>query len=360
MGDRFTDFRRQFFSEQTFSSVTLIWGAWILFMMFGNPAASVDGATYSNPIAGSITMGDPFILADRAGYFLYGTTAVGEGFKCWFSTNLTDWTDRGLVFQKKSDSWGQQTFWAPEVIRYGNRFYLVYSSQPANASSFSARICLAVSPHPDGPFEDLHAPLFDNGWSCIDGHIFVDSDGSPFLYFTKVGVTQEASKKYLLGINYGVKLKSDLNGLDGHPVLCTQADQPWERPVNGRSRCTEGAFVFKRGDTYYMTYSANHYAEPFYGIGYATAPSPLGPWTKSPDNPLVAQNAELGISGPGHNCVITSPDGNDRFMVYHVHADPEKPSGRRVVFMDRLRIADDGRLELIGPTKSPQPLPFGL
>lgn len=161
-------------------------------------------------------------------------------------------------------------------------------------------------------------------------------------------------------MNYGVKLKRDLSGNDGDPVLCTQADQPWELPAEGRSRCTEGPFVFEQNGTYYLTYSANHYAESFYGIGYATAPHPLGPWTKSPDNPLVAADLSRGISGPGHNCVMPSPDGSELFMVYHSHADLARPGGPRVVNLDRLVIQEDGRLKLIGPTKTPQPLPAGL
>jgi hypothetical protein len=55
--------------------------------------------------------------------------------------------------------------------------------------------------------------------------------------------------------------------------------------------------------------------------------------------------------------VIKAPDGT-LFMVYHAHADPEQPSGRRTVNLDRLELKADGRLNLIGPTRSPQPLPF--
>lgn len=329
-------------------------------LAFGNPACGAALPTYTNPIGGTLTMGDPFVLADGSGYYLYGTTAVAEGFRCWWSDTMTDWQDRGLAFRKTPDSWGQETFWAPEVIKYRNRYFMVYSSQPPKTKSFSARICLASSDRPEGPFENVAAPLFDNGWACIDGHIFLDSDGTPYLYFTKVEVIQEASKRYLSGVNYGVRIKADLSGMDGEPVLCTQASQAWELPEKGRSRCTEGAFVFKRNGTYYMTFSANHYAEPFYGIGYATAATPLGPWTQSPDNPLVERKPEIGVSGPGHNCVIPSPDGKELFMVYHTHADPERPSGRRVVYMDRLEVGDNGRLRLIGPTRSPQPLPSGM
>ncbi len=323
-------------------------------------AADEVGTTYCNPIGGSITMGDPFVLVAGTRFFLYGTTAVNDGFKCWSTTNLTDWTEHGLGYRKQPGSWGGKTFWAPEVIRYGNRYYMVFSCQPAANEAFSARICLAVSEQPDGPFTDYRAPLLDNGWSCIDGHLFVDKDGAPYLFFSKVGVWERPRKRYLSGEIYGVKLKPDLTGIDGKPVLCSRADQPWELPEAGRSRCNEGAFVFTRGSTYYLTYSANHYAEPFYGIGYATAQSPLGPWKKSSANPLVSQNPALGISGPGHNCVITSPDGKEMFMVYHTHADPKNPGGRRVVNLDRLIIKPDGSLKLLGPTRNPQPLPSGL
>ncbi len=323
-------------------------------------SAATAATHYTNPIAGSITMGDPFILVHEGRFFLYGTTAVNEGFKCWSSTNLLNWTDHGLAFRESETSWGGKTFWAPEVFRYRNRFFMVYSCEPATNTSFAARICLAVSDQPTGPFKELRAPLFDNGWSCIDGHIFVDADGTPYLYFAKVGVIPPPPRRYLSGIVYGVRLKADLSGIEGEPVLCTQADQPWELPESGRSRCNEGAFVFKARNTYYLTYSANHYAEPFYGIGYATSKSPLGPWTKSTTNPLVAQDKARGISGPGHNCVIHSPDGKEQFVVYHTHTDPANPGGSRSVNLDRLVIEPNGSLKLLGPTRTPQLLPSGL
>lgn len=100
--------------------------------------------------------------------------------------------------------------------------------------------------------------------------------------------------------------------------------------------------------------------KPEYGIGYATAPSPVGPWTKPSDNPLVVQNLEIGVSGPGHNFITVSPDGRERFMVYHAHTDPKRPSGNRTVNIDRLIITDNGHLRLFGPTRSPQPLPGGV
>jgi hypothetical protein len=47
------------------------------------------------------------------------------------------------------------------------------------------------------------------------------------------------------------------------------------------------------------------------------------------------------------------------FLVYHAHADPANPSGKRTVNIDRLVFDTQGRLRLVGPTRSPQPLPAG-
>jgi len=323
------------------------------------------GRTYVNPVGGKVNMGDPFVLRYGDRYYLYGTTA-GDGFKCWRSSNLVDWQPAGYAYKAGHRSWGGKTFWAPEVVYYKGKFYMVFSCQPAKDKEFTARICLAVSDRPEGPFKDFRAPLFDDAGSYIDGHIFIDEDGSAYLFFDKVGTVgdawSEGANGYLYGIIYGVRLKDDLTGITGEPVKCLEVDQRWELGWSAgqpRTRCDEGACVFKHDGKYYMTYSANYYADPNYGIGYATAAAPLGPWTKSKDNPMVRKDTSIGVSGPGHNSVTISPDGKELFMVYHTHADPNRPSGERVVNIDRLVFDKDGKLKLIGPTRSGQPMPSG-
>ena len=55
--------------------------------------------------------------------------------------------------------------------------------------------------------------------------------------------------------------------------------------------------------------------------------------------------------GTGHNMVITMPDGQ-RYCVYHgrMSDNPEV----RVVLMDPLRIEEDGKLVVDGPSVAPQ------
>ena len=292
-----------------------------------------------------ISMGDPFLLSTPEGYYIWGTTGDG-GFTTFFSNDLQEWEAREKALRFSDSPWGNRNFWAPEVCYYQGKYYMTYSCeqkpvQPNEPEGF--RICLAVSDIPEGPYKVTNAPWFDNGWSCIDGHIFVDDDETPYLFFNKTGVVEEPW--HLYGEIYVVRLKKDLSGFDGDPILASKAEQPWEDPdPEKKSICNEGAFVFKKEGVYYLTYSAGHYASPKYAIGYATAASPLGPWVKSDDNPLLAGDEAIG--GPGHCSVSVAPDGG-LLLCYHVHAERAKPSGDRRVRISKLAILAPGKLSVI-------------
>ena len=204
---------------------------------------------------------------------------------------------------------------------------------------------------PGGPFIDLYTPWFDLGYSAIDADIFVDDDGTPYVYFSKNGMQDTLATGEL----YGVKLKKDLSGLMGEPVFISGASQTWEKVNWDRNRCNEGAYVFKKNGKYYMTYSANDTGYEFYGVGVSYADSPLGPWVKSEDNPLLTTDLPKGVSAPGHNSIVEAPNG-DLYIVYHRHADVhcQKPNWDRVVCMDRLFFDEKGKLCTDGPSSSLQ------
>ena len=313
-------------------------------------------ATYTNPVGDSIFVADPFVLQHNGAYYLYGTSAE-DGFRAWRSDNLVDWDSLGYVYRPPEGSWASSNFWAPEVVHYQDRFYLIFSAKGTKPDGL--RICLAVSDSPTGPFEDQHVPLFDNGHSAIDGHLFVDQE-TPYLYYEMVGAVGQPRTEtgYFWGMIFGVQLSDDLSHfVGGEPKLCIYPTQDWENPTGTLARSTEGMTLFRHDSTYYMTYSANHYTDPQYGVGYAIAPHPLGPWTKSETNPILSQNPGIGVSGPGHSSIAHSPNGQELFIVYHSHANPEAPSPRRILNLDRLTFEPDGRLRVVGPTRSPQPLP---
>ncbi len=49
----------------------------------------------------------------------------------------------------------------------------------------------------------------------------------------------------------------------------------------------EGPTVVKLDDLYYLFYSANHFKNIDYAVGYATSTSPYGPWKKHANNPII-------------------------------------------------------------------------
>lgn len=53
--------------------------------------------TYTNPVGGSVNMGDPFVLEHGSRYYLFGTTDPGEGFRCFTSHALVGWEEGWLM-----------------------------------------------------------------------------------------------------------------------------------------------------------------------------------------------------------------------------------------------------------------------
>jgi len=331
----------------------------------------------SNPI--DIKMGDPYVLLSSDGhYYMYGTTAK-YGYKAYRSDNLQDWEDLGMVYdvRKQEKAWAVKSFWAPEVFEIDGRYYMFFSADwnnnPTNELE-NFRIGVAVSDSPEGPFLDMYdRPVFDPGYPIIDADIHVDDDGRTYLYYSRCcykhpvesdiaqwareqGLYEEIEESWI----YGVEIKPDFSGIIGEPVLLlcpptlmSDAQSEWEsRSVTNKEanrRWTEGSFTIKQDGIYYMMYSANFFGGENYALGYATADSPLGPFTKSADNPVLQKNVAEGgdVTGVGHNSITWSRDGKQLYCVYHGRTS--KTGDARVVFIDKMSIKD-GKLSINGPT----------
>jgi GH43 family beta-xylosidase len=309
--------------------------------------------TYQNPLPIK-NIGDPFILRAPDGkYYCYATSAP-DGFKAWSSADLVHWTDIGYVYKRKEDSWGRSDFWAPEVILHNGKYFMHYSARWGKNQSL--RIGVATASSPGGPFLDaFNRPMFDFGYAAIDGHVLFDEDGRKYFYYSRdcsENVVDGRHESHL----YVAELTDDLVSLKGEPLLITKPEQEWEIRSGAEWRWNEGPFVLKHEDRYYLMYSANFYASRDYSVGYAVSEHPTGPFLKAAHNPVL-YSTDAEISGPGHNSVTTSPDGNELFIVYHTHTDPQRPSGDRQVCIDRMGFREDGSLYVQGPTHTPQSLP---
>lgn len=353
--------------------------------------AQSNSDTYQNPLP--VKFGDPYVLQNNGKYYMYGTGAGAKnGFAAYSSTDLVNWKHEGQVYHASNvNGWSDSTaawdgaYWAPEVYKHQGKFYMFYSAQwkeNPDKDLENFRIGVAVANSPTGPFIDLtNHPIFDPGYPIIDANVLFDTTGRIYLYYSRAcyehpvesEVAAWAKQKGWYDVIeeswvYGVELKPDFSGVKGEPVLLLRPpvkmddhQAEWEsRSVTSREvnrRWTEGSFIFKKGDTYYMMYSANYFGGKNYAVGYATSKSPLGPFTKASNNPVLQKNTEKGgvVTGTGHNSVTYSPDGKEMFCVYH--ARTTGTGDERVVFIDRMKILEDGTLVVEGPTTSRQPAP---
>lgn len=347
--------------------------------------AETKTSTVTNPIP--LKLGDPFLLhASDGRYYMYGTS-LGDGFEAFVSDDLVQWDSCGQVYKGGSpEQWNLDCFWAPEVYERDGKYYLFFSSNyrenPTNEGE-NFKIGVAVSDSPAGPFTDLYdRPIFNPEYPIIDANVYFDDEqGKCYLYFSRccykhaveseiadslrrAGSFQEIEESWV----YGVELKPDFSGVIGEPVLLlcpptklADSQSEWESrsATHGEvnRRWTEGSYLFREGDTYYIMYSANHYGGQYYAVGYATADNPLGPFKKADNNPVLQENVSKGgtVMGTGHNMVLTMPNGQ-RYCVYHgrMTSNPDE----RVVLIDKLNISEDGVLTVDGPTTEPQSIPF--
>ena len=77
-------------------------------------------------------IGDPFVLKNAGWKLLFILrTSAPDGFYCWRSEDLVHWTDRKMCYTRSSGSWGVDSFWAPEVVYFGGRYYMYYTARNA-------------------------------------------------------------------------------------------------------------------------------------------------------------------------------------------------------------------------------------
>lgn len=243
-----------------------------------------------------VPLGDPFIMLWEGKYYAYGTLA-SDGIAVYVSDDLLTWTATTSLALHKDNVWADRWFWAPEVYAVNGKFYMYYSADE--------HICVATGNSPLGPFkQEIQKPMID-GEKCIDNSLFIDDDGKPYLFFDRFND----------GLNIWVaELESNLIDIKPETMKkCIHVSQAWEEIW---PRVNEGSFVIKHNGKYYMTYSANSYESPFYGIGVATATNIAGPWIKYENNPILQKPGDL--VGIGHSAMFTDKEGKLR-IVFHAH-----------------------------------------
>lgn len=271
-----------------------------------------------------INIRDPYVLTWEGRYYLYGTrsaTCWGEadGFDCYVSEDLEEWTGPMEVFHRSDGFWADRCYWAPECYAHDGAFYLIAT---LGAADRKTGVYALRADSPTGPFRPIGGRLTPKDWVCIDGSLWFAED-TPWLLFS------HSFEDDPRGDMCAVPLTPSLDAAAGPPVtLFSAGDAPWARPVpfakeefgmDGDVFLTDGPCVFRMLDgTLRMTWSS--WSERGYAVGLAVSPSGriTGPWQHLPE-PLYPENG-------GHGMLFYDRDGRPRFALHYPNdRDRERP-----------------------------------
>jgi arabinan endo-1,5-alpha-L-arabinosidase len=246
-----------------------------------------------------IQIRDPFVLLDDRTdrYWLYGSTdpniwsGPATGFDTWWSDDLEEWHGPQPAFRPAPDFWSHTQYWAPEVHRHGDAFYL-FATFTAEGRRRGTQVLR--SSEPTGPFVPWSdGPLTPDSWECLDGTLHVE-DGTPYLVFC------HEWKDVGDGEVHGIQLADDLRTVVGEPfLLFTASSAPWARsiprPEFPTVYVTDGPFLYRTSDGL-LTMLWSSFGNSGYAMGVAVSASSSirGPWTQS-EEPLWAADGGHGM-----------------------------------------------------------------
>jgi beta-xylosidase len=307
--------------------------------------ATAAPAQAANPIITSIYTADPAPLVVGNTLYVYagrdeapadGTNFAMREWHVLSSTDAANWTHHGARANIATFPWAGADAWAGEVEPRNGKYYW-YTSVNGNGAGWM-NIGVAVGDSPLGPFTDAKGgPLISDSTPNssglnIDPTVFVDDDGQAYMYW---------------GGYWGpraVRLASNMIDTVGSVVTPSGLTNFWEAP-----------WMFKRNGLYYMMYAANDTSgcvtnSNYACQRYATATSPLGPWTH--------RGVVLGqVSSTTNHAGVVEFNGQ-WYIVYHNANAPGGGNFRRSVAVDRLYFNADGTIQpVVQTTTGPPPNP---
>jgi len=353
--------------------------------------------------------GDPAVLRTDEGYYLIATSNdAPNAFPILHSDDLKQFTPVAFAFPEgEHPKWALAglkigDFWAPEIARVGEEYWLTYTARDA-AGILS--IGLARSKHPTGPWRDLGEPLLSGG--TIDAHVFVDPADGPILFWKEdrnglwprplAGLLREhphlierlfasgrdrrtaafaaaiqpwangrrrMERFFLMQPLIGAALAnwrkvraalldagfSDLLEAMRTPILAQRLAPDGasligekvtvlENDLDWEGHLIEGPWVTRQRGRYWLFYAGNDFTNPAYGIGVAVADTLLGPYVKQ-ERPLLGSTSDW--LAPGHASVAPGLDGEPQLFFHAYHPGTGGYNAFRALLTVRLRFSDAG------------------
>ena len=154
----------------------------------------LNNAGAQNPIIKDQFSADPTARVFNGKMYLFPSHDIPaqESFprKDWFcmadyhvfsSSNLTDWTDHGVIVSQEKVDWVNPTsfsMWAPDCVERNGKYYFYFPANVKTGRGFG--IGVAIADKPEGPYIPQPEPIAKA--RGIDPSVFIDKDGQAYIF----------------------------------------------------------------------------------------------------------------------------------------------------------------------------------
>lgn len=263
---------------------------------------------------------DPFMLVDNGIYYLYGTKVTNDWdrtYWCCFKNDSGsldgEWTEveNAVNFPK----YALKQKWAPEVHRYNGAYYMFATYYSLRTEHRGCSVFKSLSP--EGPFNEISSGhITPPGYDAIDGTLYVDEDGQPWVVF----VREWTGTKDNIGRMAAAKMSDDLTQIVSEPIELFRADAPsW-----AGDKVTDGCFLYKTKTNKLLMIWSNFCKDGYcVGVAHSDTGKLDGNWIQE-DN-LLFSKQQSGKYDGGHGMIFTDVDCK-KYLCIH---SPNLPEGTR-------------------------------
>ena len=302
---------------------------------------------------------DPVVAYENGTYYLYCT---GHGIAQMTSTDRKHWTlsHEGVLKNHEIPAWTHDSvpgfeshIWAPDVIKYKNKWYLAYSCSTfgKNTSAIGLLSNTSLSNKEGWKDEGCIVASKDhrNNWNAIDPNFIIDEKGKPWMtwgsFWDGIQLIPLTKKMH---VKKGAK---PVTIARRHGVGDTSAEPNPTSKFAG-TNAIEAPFIMKHGDYYYLFVSWDYCCRGVksnYRVAVGRSKQVAGPYLDKNGKDMREGGGLLLIEGDkkefeamGHCSAYTFPDGD----YFYCHGYSVEKNGASILVEKKIRWTSDGWLTL--------------
>ncbi len=261
-----------------------------------------------------INIRDPYIYVEDGVAYMVGTTHESswggkvKGFCGYRSTDLVNFDGPFVLFEANDRFWADKDYWAAELHKYKNKYYL-FASFKSDKKRRASHVL--VCDEPFGTYTPVSSPLTPDEWECLDATLYVE-DGVPYTIFCHEWLQCTDGEMILAELN------ENFDGIKGEMKMLFKASgAPWTSKFEGENYITDGPFIKKlKNGNLIMLWSS--FCKSGYALSLAVSKNGIqGPWEHI-EKPLFAENGGHGMifdfNGTSYVALHcpNNPDGEER------------------------------------------------